>query len=270
MWYEKVLPKMYDDALCVLKGPERKIPRSCIRFGWKFVAIKFKVERWIRIMGQEWKFILWDEVSIEIFGLKNMRRTNLLEITVRSLILRGTKFCIEWEVYLDTDMEPYRSLEPIHNRFDFYAGIANTETIELNNALIASVPRHAILKECMKRVRDNHNTAKSNKRLMSMIGNFLPVNSSTTKLLTNENDPMSTITKTGPGMFTRAFMKIVTSSSNAHHVAAFPPSFFYPFPNNKREDVDFDKRNQFQRPESFCTHHWAATWNSKSKSRHKW
>ena len=275
VWYEKVFPKMYDDAVCVLKGPERrKIPKIVHQI-WlgSSLPIKFREmrERWIRIMGSEWKFILWDEVSISMFGLKNIEAYESAgNYGEKSDIARYEILYRMGGVYLDTDMEPYRSLEPIHNRFEFYAGIANTETIELNNALIASVPRHAILKECMKRVRDNHNTAKSNKRLMSMIGNFLPVNSSTTKLLTNENDAMSTITKTGPGMFTRAFMKIVTSSSNVHHVAAFPPSFFYPFPNNKREDVDFDKRNQFQRPESFCTHHWAATWNSKSKSRHEW
>ena len=279
VWYEKILPKMYDDALNILKSrekrPRREIPKIVHQI-WlgSSLPVKFRElrERWIRIMGSEWKFILWDEIAIEMFGLENIEAYESAgNYGEKSDIARYEILYRMGGVYLDTDMEPYRSLQPIHEKFEFYAGIANTETIELNNALIASVPRHAILKECMKRVRDNHNTANSNKKLMSMIGNFLPANSSTTKLFQHENDPMSTITKTGPGMFTRAFMKIVTSSSsNIQHVAAFPPSFFYPFPNNKREDVDFDKRNQFQRPESFCTHHWAATWNSKSTSRHKW
>ena len=105
-------------------------------------------------MGPEWTFILWDEVSIEMFGLKNIGAYESAgNYGEKSDI--AVKFCIEWEGVFNADMEPYRSLEPIHNRFEFYAGIANTETIELNNALIASVPRHAILKECMKRVRDN-------------------------------------------------------------------------------------------------------------------
>ena len=115
VWYEKVLPKMYDDALCVLKGPERrKIPKIVHQI-WlgSSLPIKFRElrERWIRIMGQEWKFILWDEVSIEIFGLKNIEAYESAgNYGEKSDIARYEILYRMGGVYLDTDMEPYRSL----------------------------------------------------------------------------------------------------------------------------------------------------------------
>jgi len=278
-WYDRVLPRMYEDAVSETSKVTRRIPKIVHQI-WlggplpsKFRELR---EKWMDIMGSEWKFILWDEVSIEMFKLQNIKAYKSAgNYGEKSDIARYEILYRMGGVYLDTDMEPYKSLDSIHSRFEFYAGIANTGTVELNNALIASVSGHVILKECIDQIRDNN--VDKTKNLMSLIGSFLPLES---KMLMNQEskknnkaqDPMSTITRTGPGMFTRAFMKIATSDkyNTNKKIVAFPPSFFYPFPNNKTEEVDIDKRSTYRRDESFCTHHWAATWNVKNQTRHKW
>ena len=61
-------------------------------------------------------------------------------------------------VYLDADMECLQRLDPLHrseNQCCFYAGMSNTGTVEVNNAVIGSCPHHPILKECIQRIHDS-------------------------------------------------------------------------------------------------------------------
>lgn len=294
-WSERILRALYERAVQSISSSSssvnsnKRIPKIVHQI-WLGSPLpeKFRYLRevMIRVLKpSNWRFILWDEISIEIFKLKNKKAYDAAKnYGEKSDIARYEILYEMGGIYLDTDMEIYRSFDSIHSHFEFYTGIANTGTIELNNALISSIPGHSILRECIERIRHNHQESEKTSNIMGLLGNFLSQSSSSSPAsmlclqnISNKNkdDPMSTIARTGPGMFTRAFMKVIQDSGacccKSGSIVAFPPSFFYPFPNNKIEAIDVEKREaMYRHEESFCTHHWAATWNSKNMSRHVW
>ena len=87
------------------------------------------------------------------FPLRNRRQfdeaTNFGE---KSDVLRYEILFQLGGVYVDADMECLRALDGLHATVDFYAGISNSGTIELNNAIIGARPGHPIISACIQRV----------------------------------------------------------------------------------------------------------------------
>eukprot|EP00939_MAST-03C_sp_MAST-3C-sp1_P001720 g1720.t1 len=273
-------------------SPSLRVPRIVHQI-WIGSSLpeKFRVLRakWIALHPL-WTFRLWDDVAIDSFCLHNRANYDAAKnYGEKADIARYEILYTFGGVYLDTDMEPYKSLDAsplsLNFNFDFYAGIANTGTVELNNAIFGSRPGHPVLRECIRRIETSQSTSLDNQELpsnlkvmktpelLNMIKAFLPAKQLMAPKVVSRDDPWFTIVRTGPGMFTRAFMDTtaapVKSAALLGRVVALPPTFFYPFPNNMMR-VPVGERDSYRRGESICTHHWAATWNKKSSARLSW
>lgn len=255
-------------------------------------------EQWMATLGNEWTFRLWDDDAVRAFGLTNRKAFDRAKnYGEKADIARYEILHRHGGVYLDTDMQVYKSLDDaplrLHHTMTFYAGIANTGTVELNNAMIASRPGHPILQACIREITTSHENyhvdlarlpphlrVMNTPNLFGAIKGFLPpaavlAAQSTKPRESVWSNPMYTIARTGPGMFTRCVMSFLLAASNgdatsddASRACVFPPTYFYPFPNNLLH-LDLSAREAFRRPESICTHHWAATWNKHNASARK-
>jgi len=96
----------------------------------------------------EWEHKLWTDKDVENFPWKNkalfLRSTNP---GMKSDIWRYEILYNYGGVYVDTDMECIRSLNPIHERLEFYAGKDNmNDNFHVANSLIGAAPNSKILK----------------------------------------------------------------------------------------------------------------------------
>lgn len=168
-------------------------------------------------------------------------------------------------VYVDTDFEAFSSLDCLRQRYSLFAGISNTGTVEINNGLIGSVPKHPILQKCLESIKLSGRPPDS-------------VNSMAT----------NTVSRTGPGLFTRCFMEFVEADKKKlqslehpvgprakkkktkkektmEDIIALPCGFLYPFPNHLRSMKSRRDRMIFLRPESLALHHWACSWQDNTE-----
>jgi hypothetical protein len=176
-------------------------------------------------------------------------------------------------------------VDELHHRFEFYTGISNTGTVELNNGLFGAIPEHPILADLIHEISKWHNhsqllstndfgsTAKHNSPLALIAEMAGPVRAAA---LTHAfcKTALTTIECTGPGLFTRIFMRHLLQKNGGdvgevrkynevsakYKIAALPASFFYPMPNNEGNS----NPQEFIQPESFAVHHWARSWQAAS------
>eukprot|EP00941_MAST-03F_sp_MAST-3F-sp1_P006507 g6507.t1 len=239
--------------------------------------IEFR-KKWIA-SHPEWQCILWGDEEAKLFPLKNREAfENATNYGEKSDILRYEILLRYGGVYLDVDMECLQSLDYFHLNFKFYAGISNTATVELNNAIIGSCPQHPIIKKCVEKIKNppentfefNFDNTTANQALSialmknSQLSTFL---ARKPPKMDREN-PMYTICFSGPGMFTRTVMEYVIENNNRNDESSramiiLPPTFFFPLPNNTSTK---ELNEKFcNREESFTVHHWACTWKKNSK-----
>lgn len=210
----------------------------------------------------EWECKLWTEQDIDFESLENKDAfMHALDLGRKSDILRYEILYREGGFYIDADFECISSLDCITKQFSFVAGISNTGVIELNNGLIGCVPGHAIMYECIQGIKKNWATKARQESAMSLVMKFMSPDS----LSSTIQDPIETITLTGPGMFTKVvFGHIDQAQGECNDIMLYPPTFFYPLPNNER-DLALNERYSFLRPESVAVHHWACTWNENKR-----
>ncbi|MGB4192253.1 MAG: glycosyltransferase [Rickettsiales bacterium] len=69
-------------------------------------------------------------------------------------------------LYIDTDIECFKSFEEFHHKYDFYANMEppalNKKRVTIANNMIASVPNHYILKQTLNYIRTNWNKTEEN------------------------------------------------------------------------------------------------------------
>ena len=134
----------------------------------------------------------------------------------------------------------------------FYAGLSATATVELNNGLIACAPGHPLMARVVAAIPGVQRVASTAAGAVRVGG-------------AASGAAMSTISRTGPGHFTRVVLGALDDDSVARllldDVLILPPSFFYPLPNHLRRSVAApERRAAFARPESLAMHHWEKTW----------
>ncbi len=128
-------------------------------------------------------------------------------------------------LYVDTDFECLMSFDEFHYCCDFYTGVSHTKEFVLYNGLIASVARHAIMRQSIDHLKNRRHTCDS-------------------------------LTYSGPHYFTECFFRAQIDDSDL--VVPFPVTFFYPWPHHFRKNVQ--KAKTWVRPESFAIHHWKVSW----------
>lgn len=145
-----------------------------------------------------WECKIWTDKDIPSLDLVNQEFYNEeTNYGAKSDILRYELLYKFGGVYLDVDMIVQKPLDNLNNSYEFYTGLepSNTDCI-LGNAIIASVPGHPILKDCIETIKDHRH-----------FKNILE--------------------RTGPLHFQKSFFKVL-SQGDFKKIIALPAPFFYP------------------------------------------
>ena len=200
--------------------PEMLIPRIFHRF-WigrpmpeRFVEYGKTWER----HHPGWTMRLWDDQSVRPL-INQHGYDSERNLAIKADVARYEILLRHGGVYIDTDFECFKNLEPL------LAGVTACAAYEqqgatIANGLIASVPQHPFIAELVRRV-----------------GLLLP------------RDPQSGI-KTGPALMRRVFNDLGPES-----LTVLPQKFIYPFIWTTPEPDDI----QAEFPEAYAAHHYVGS-----------
>eukprot|EP00937_MAST-01D_sp_MAST-1D-sp2_P007827 g7827.t1 len=260
-------------------------------------------ETW-RAYHPTWRHVLWGDAEAAAFGLRNRAAFDAApNWGEKSDLLRYEVLLRHGGVYVDTDFECVRALdELVELGLGFFAGISNTASVELNNGLVGAAPGHPLLArlvrcagagtgdagggtggaEAVTRAARARQAAALS--LLGGSGLLQPAAGAAAAagaavIAGGAGGRLGTVERTGPGLFTRAFMEEARRSgrhgsggagagageygggdaggSDAGCVA-FPCSFFYPMPNDAPPVPD--SARQYAQPDTFAVHHYARSW----------
>jgi mannosyltransferase OCH1-like enzyme len=193
-----------------------KLPEKYIRFS----------DSW-QDKNPTYEYKLWTDKDVDSIIMSKRNIFNQCHNKgMKSDILRYEILRQQGGIYVDTDFECLKPLDDLLY-LDFFTGISYDAEMVLYMGLIATVPNHPIIVNCVNDVNRGY------------VG----------------NNAMEIMDITGPYFFTRSFLKGVTKDTKG--VVAFPMSYFYPMPNNVRHESDPYK---YILPNSYAIHHWAVSW----------
>lgn len=231
----KVLEEMYNKNFLDVKDRSNQILPKKIHQIWLGGEIPDKYKRmthtW-RDMNPEWEYKLWTDNDVKSIDLPNRRLfDSMTNYGPKSDLLRYHIMNKYGGVYADTDFE---CLKPFHafTHLEFFMGIAYQSKLELYPGLIGCIPHHPISEALIKEV---------------------------CKIKTMPNSPTGVLETISSYFFTRVFWSVISSYTEG--VVAFPPDYFYPFPN----DRGYKKRDGHAciKDCSYALHHWATSWIHK-------
>jgi mannosyltransferase OCH1-like enzyme len=212
-----------------------KIPQK-IHFIWLGSELptqyQYNVTTWAK-HHPNWEIILWKDADIERFGLRNQKLFDAAEnYGEKSDIARYEIIHREGGLYVDTDCFCLKSFEPLHYCYDFYVGVTNPGTVEINNAVIGCAPHHPLMELCISQMVPRQGPATT----------------------------VDTLQRTGPAYFTRIFVENALNCPGC--TIAFPPSFFYPIPNLLTNLSTINDARPWLRPETYSIHFSARSWQN--------
>ena len=228
-----LLYELYDKNYCKKHGLSGNIPKKIhqIWLGGGFPA-KYKTwaDTWLKY-NPDYEYKLWTEDDIDSLDLPHREfYDTIINYGPKSDILRYYILEKFGGVYVDTDFECLRSFNDL-SYLDFYTSVGYWSHVELYPGLIACVPNHPIIQQVNKNI------------------------SNTTQKEVREKGVLET---TSSYFFTRQFFEIVKDCQKG--IVAFPPDFFYPFPNHKGHE--FENGLNYVKDFSYAVHHWAVSWNA--------
>lgn len=162
--YEKNLPSKIQAGTSSGTGSNPKIPKIIhqIWLGPNLPPSYFHdfQARW-KSLHPDWEYHLWSEADLEALNLDNWdlveKSQNWAE---KADVIRCDLLDKFGGVYLDVDMEPCHSMNELHEKYDFYAGLEHPHKIATTNnrvwvgiSIMASRPGHPIMKNWKKRIR---------------------------------------------------------------------------------------------------------------------
>ncbi len=177
----------------------------------------------------DWEYNLWTDKNC---GLIKITSKDLYDKArnpaMRSDILRYEILRQQGGLYVDTDFECLKPFDDLLY-LDFFTGISYDSTLQLYNGLIASIPEHPILNDCVvfPEFYDGHKGSRI-------------------------------IATTGAYHFTKCFLRNATQKT-----IAFPMDYFYPYPNSLRDSGV--NPYGFVTDDSYAIHHWAVSWIKKNR-----
>lgn len=219
-------------------------------------------QKW-KNLHPDWEYHLWSEAELEELKLDNWdiveKSQNWAE---KSDIIRCDLLDRFGGVYLDCDMDPHHSLNELHEKYDFYAGIEHPHKIATTNnrvwvgiSIMASRPSHPIMKNWKKRIRAGWDEVD------------LRYSSAIERVINHTYFP-----------FTHAVLQEIDQPGNIDML--FPATYFYPIAPNyaaKRrsgfrafrekvydvlENLSLKRPRAFSRsyPETIAVHYWGNSW----------
>lgn len=181
-------------------------------------------------------FQTWNELSLRELGLYDIPLVQKFDLDYGTLT-DIARLLVLWKhggAYVDTDLYPVKPLDRLFGDFpdcSFIAGQAYSYIPQINNAFMASTPRHALIAHCLDRIRNVHD----------FDGKF-----------------ESTLRITGADALTESFLHLYKSNST---ILALPTDYLYPLPCNHRDDlVDITK---YLYPKTIAVHLWHTSWKGR-------
>ena len=262
-------------------------------------------DSWI-VHHPDWNIMWWHDDEVQAMKnrgeLKNAMAFDAAQnYGEKSDILRYELLLKYGGLYVDTDMECLASFNELHkceSDISFYAGWSNTATIEVNNGIFGSVPGHPILKKLVQAISDSHahtdasthrantsegkphdftdiikgmNTGNRGNNVTTLLNGFLGEDFPGMNLTSNLDKSMSTISRTGPGLFTRTVLEYILEqnskaavSNSGGYATIFPCQAFYPVPNTAANITPSILSSCTNEEVTMAVHHWAKSWQTKS------
>ena len=175
-----------------------------------------------------WEYKLWGNNGIESLG--KFKNKDLFDRTPnfgqKADILRNVILYEYGGVYLDTDFMIVKLFDELLD-LDFFCGICYDDWPSMSNSIIGSKPK--------------------SKAITAM---------QTYDKEMKWHDGMAIIDSTGPYHTTRKVLENIDNNT-----VVFPNSYFYPYPCFPRHRIRGDNPRDYIKPETFCVHLWAQTWN---------
>jgi inositol phosphorylceramide mannosyltransferase catalytic subunit len=190
-------------------------------------------ESWVK-HHPGWEYRLWTDADVPSLQLINQKAFDAgRTYAEKANILRYEILERFGGMYVDTDFECLQPFDVFHDYYEFYTGMvsANRETL-INNALIATIPHHPILKECVE------NIGKTDLGDRQMC-------------------------KNGTIYFGHIVVQACQKPTfDTTRIIVLPPTYFYPWP--QEHGVSKEAHHYFL-PSSFAVHYWDCTWSSYRK-----
>lgn len=178
----------------------------------------------------DWEYKLWTEIELATFNLKNQKAFDqAANYGEKANIWRYEILERFGGLYVDTDYECLKPFDEFMENYEFFSGMSSLERKALvSNALIACIPHHPIIKECVEK------TNKLNWK--------------------NQKWGAPQFYKNGIFFFERIIFETAQTleQEKVNKVVIFPPSVFYPSfnKNNKEESTKH----------SFAIHYFDRLW----------
>ncbi|MDB6081197.1 MAG: hypothetical protein JWO53_469 [Chlamydiia bacterium] len=223
-----------------------------------------------RKMHPDWEYHLWTDDDLDEL---NLELRDLIEASPnyaeKSDILRCELLERFGGVYLDADMDPSHSLDELHLKYDFYAGVEQPHKIATTNnyvwvgiSIMASKPNHPIMKRWKEYIRARWEMVDAT------------YSSAIERVINHTYFP-----------FSFAVLEKIKEDNLTNML--FPATYFYPYSAAnaaKRrseirgirekfyeflEKINLKKARAFSRiyPETLAVHYWGNTWISTSKEQ---
>ncbi|CAM9368441.1 unnamed protein product [Scytosiphon promiscuus] len=115
-----------------------------------------------------WEARLWTDEDVDGFGLENRAAYDAAgNFGQKSDIFRYEILLRHGGLYVDVDFLCLGSFEDLHASYEFYAGVSNTGTFELNNGLVGCRPGHPIMRDIVERIRGSYSSPAPSHLLQS-------------------------------------------------------------------------------------------------------
>jgi len=185
----------------------------------------------------DWEIKLWTDKDIQLLDLQN--RQYFEEETnygAKSDILRYELLYKFGGVYIDIDIEVVKSLTQLNHAYEFYAGLeAGDNEAIIGNSIIASIPGHPIMKDCIDQIKEHR---------YQMVD-------------------WKVVDRTGPKHFEQSVLRGSQHCDQGKFIL-FPKSFFYPISHCNRTEKNLQR---YIKNETYCIHHWAGSWITDPRLR---
>jgi len=234
-WRWQLLEELYEKNWRDSGGPKVycNIPKKIhqIWLGSEFPeGYKEWAESWKRL-NPDYEYRLWTDKDVDDLRLPNRKAYNdITNLGPKSDILRYHILNKYGGIYIDTDFECLQSFHTL-SYLNFYTSVGYPSSIEVYPGLMACVPGHPIIKKLVKEID---------------------------KVTMYDIVKKGVLRATSSYLFTEVFFNVIESYQKG--IVAFPPDYFYPYPNNFKGFRDVDGK-QYIKPCSYAIHYWEQSWN---------
>jgi Glycosyltransferase sugar-binding region containing DXD motif len=132
-------------------------------------------------------------------------------------------------LYVDVDYICIDSVEDLHRPFDFYCGASHSGAMQISNRVLASQPRHFLIRYMMERIYSWYEDFRRQSQPFVHMCSFLDPTTRSSLEKVMELTPEDVTRNTGPGLVTTCLAEVLISSSlDASRVAVMPCQVFDP------------------------------------------